>query len=160
MAENGKSDSSIMLDLINRFDTKIDNLAGRLEEKTDNGYKRLEEKLDYNSETLEKKINDWITRIDLGVESIKDKLSDHEVRIRNIENYRKDQIDKMFTVIAKASETGSFSSVPEKKEESFIKKIVTHPAAPFLFFVTLILVFISGNFEGLSNIIKLFTGAN
>lgn len=159
MAEQGKSDSSIILDLINRFDTKIDNLAGRLEEKTDSSYKRLEEKLDYNSETLEKKINDWITRIDMGVETIKDKLNDHEVRIRNIENSKKDQFDKLINIMSKASDTGSFNVIPEKKDDSMFKKIATHPATPFLLFITIILVFISGNFEGISNIIQLFTAA-
>ena len=158
MGEHGWTDSTVVMDVINRLDTKMDNIVDRLEVKIDSSNKRLEQKLDYNNETLEKKINDWITKIDNEFDSVKSQLNDHEVRIRNIENYRKDQIDKVFNTLTRASESGSFDgnfyNSSAKKEESFIKKIFTHPIMPYFLFLTVILVFISGNFDGISELLK------
>lgn len=162
MGEHGWTDSTVVMDVINRLDTKMDNIVDRLEVKIDSSNKRLEQKLDYNNETLEKKINDWIAKIDNDFGSVKNQLNDHEVRIKNIENYRKDQIEKVFNTITKATENGGFDGTfyagnSAKKEDSFFKKLFTHPAMPFFLFLTIILVFISGNFDGLSELLKVIT---
>lgn len=155
-------DSKMLLDFLNKFDTKFDNLYSKLDEKNESNYRRLEEKMDANYDTLDKKISDWITKTDTGFESLKDKVQDHEFRIRNMENARKDQIDKVFKAFGQMTDSGSFPQIkigqPKVEEDSTFKKIITNPATVYSALVLAVMMFISGNFEPIYKIIGLFIG--
>ena len=121
MGDDSKSDNTLILDRINRLETRIDNNISRLEEKNDSNYTRLEEKLDSNNTRLEEKLNEWISKFDDSFATLKDEVNDHEYRIKNIENSRKDQNDKIFNMLAKATDSGSFT-IPNKKEEAALRQ--------------------------------------
>jgi len=158
MGEHGWTDSTVVMDVINRLDTKMDNIVDRLEGKIDSSNKRLEQKLDNNNENLEKKINDWIAKIDSDFSNVRSQINDHEVRIRNLESYRKDQIEKVFNMLSRANENGSLDGItPAKKEEPFWKKMMLHPMTLFLIFLIILFVFVSGNFAGITELIKTIT---
>ena len=152
-------DSKMLLDFINKFDTKFDNMYSKLDEKNETSHRRFEEKMDANYDSLDKKISDWITKTDTAFEGIKDKVQDHEFRIRNIENTRKDEIDKVLKAFGKLNDSGSFASLKPKTEEvvSF-KKILTSPTVVYTGLAIAVMMFISGNFDPIINIIKLFAG--
>ena len=152
-------DSKMLLDFLNKFDTKFDNLYSKLDEKNETNYRRLEEKMDANYDTLDKKISDWITKTDTGFENLKDKVQDHEFRIRNIENTRKDEIDKVLKTFSKLNDSGSYSALKPKTEDTVsLKKILTSPTVVYTGLAVATMMFISGNFDPIINIIKLFAG--
>ena len=111
----------------------------------------MEEKMDSNYDILDKKMTEFNENISKNLDSVKDKLQDHEYRIRNIESTSKntnDQILKQLTDIV------SVNQIQKKTEEAeWHKRIFT----PFNVIISLILVlvFISGRYDLISSLFKI-----
>lgn len=153
-------DQKILLEFMNRLETKFDGLYSKLEERNEANYRRLEETMDANYDTLNKRLSDWISKTDNTFDGLKDKVQDHEFRIRNMESARKEQIDRIFRSFGQFSESGSFTPIkpPSPEETSAIKKLLNNPNTGYVALAIAIMIFLSGNFEPIYKIVGLIVG--
>jgi exonuclease VII large subunit len=142
------ADMQVLFDWIKRLEDKFDTLSTKLEEKNDSNYKRLEEKMDSNYDTLEKKITEYIDSNSKNLDSVKDKLQDHEYRIRGVEATSKSTNDKIVEFLTITA------SERDPKNNTFFKKFTK--TDNIVVIIVLILVFVSGKFEMISQIITSF----
>jgi Skp family chaperone for outer membrane proteins len=131
------TDMTVLFDWMKRLEDKFEGLSSRLEEKMDSNY-----------DTLEKKINEYIESSSKNLDSVKDKLQDHEYRIRGIEATSKSSNDKVIELLTKTI------SDKDKKDEGFFKKFTKMDSV--IIIVILVLVFVSGKFDIISGILKAF----
>jgi exonuclease VII large subunit len=141
---NSPTDMTFFIEWMKRLEDKFDSVFNKLEEKTEYNYKRLEDKLDSSYDVLEKKINEYIEVSGKNLDGAKEKLQDHEYRLRSIEAYNKIQNEKIIENLTKNA---------EKKEDGLIKKLTK--LEPTAVYIILILAFVSGNFKMITDFFKI-----
>jgi hypothetical protein len=92
---------------------------------------------------LEDKITEYIETNNKNVDSVKDRLQDHEYRIRNVESGSKGTNDKMIELLGKHL---------EEPKQGFFKKFTKMDSIVLI--VVIILIFLSGNFNSIVTILK------
>lgn len=129
------TDMTVLFDWMKRLEDKFEGLSSRLEEKMDTNY-----------DILEKKINEYIESSSKNLDSVKDKLQDHEYRIRGLEATSKSSNDKVIELFTKTL------ADRDRKEEGILKKITKMDS--LIIIVILVLVFVSGKFDIISGLLS------
>lgn len=149
MGENNISESKILLDMRTLLDDRLEKMNANLENKNDKNYQKLEDKIDSNYVTLDKRMAEFNDTIAKTIDSVKDKLQDHEYRLRNVESCTKNSNDEILKILTKTV----VDSDEKKREENHWSKKLLNPYV-VIAGVVLTLVFVSGRFEVLYPILK------
>jgi hypothetical protein len=147
---NSNIQEDMLIEWMKRLEGKFDASYTKLEERTDINYNRLVDMMDNNYNTLEKKINEYVENSAKNFDSIKDKISDHEYRLRGVEASNKETNNKMMELLSKNIDNNSNNN----STSSLFKKFTKIDTAVIL--VIIILIFISGNFQMINTIVTAF----